>query len=290
MSPPAEKSTAMTDGDFELLHIERDAGVVFATIDAPPINVMTPALFRELAKFSVHVADDDSVRVVVLRSDNPDFFIAHFDVTAILGYPTDGPAERPTEHVGFHAMCETYRTMPKATIVEIGGRVGGGGSELSMSCDMRFGALDRTVINQMEVPIGILPGGTGTQRLPRLVGRGRAMEVILGGVDLDARRAEHWGYLNRALPADELRPFVTDLAYRIAKFPPQAVALAKQAVNAADELPLREGMFEERYLFQRLLRTPQAQPAMEQFLELGGQTRDGEMRVGDLVADISTDG
>jgi len=140
----------MTDSDFELLRIERDAGVVFATIDAPPINVMTPALFRELAKFSVHVADDDSVRVVVLRSDNPDFFIAHFDVTAILGYPTDGPAERPTEHVGFHAMCETYRTMPKATIVEIGGRVGGGGSELSMSCDMRFGALDRTVINQIS--------------------------------------------------------------------------------------------------------------------------------------------
>ena len=168
----------MTDDDFELLVIERDAGVVFATIDAPPINVMTPALFRELAKFSVHVADDDSVRVVVLRSDNPDFFIAHFDVTAILGYPTDGPAERPTEHVGFHAMCETYRTMPKATIVEIGGRVGGGGSELSMSCDMRVGALDRTVINQMEVPIGILPGGTGTQRLPRLVGRGRAMERV----------------------------------------------------------------------------------------------------------------
>ena len=280
----------MTDDDFELLGIERDAGVVFATIDAPPINVMTPALFRELAKFSVHVSDDDSIRVVVLRSDNPDFFIAHFDVTAILSFPIDGPAERPTEHVGFHDMCERYRTMPKATIVEIGGRVGGGGSELSMSCDMRFGALDRTVINQMEVPIGILPGGTGTQRLPRLVGRGRAMEVILGGVDLDARTAEQWGYLNRALPADELRPFVTELAHRIARFPPEAVALAKQSVNAADELPLREGLFEERYLFQRLLRTPQAKPAMEQFLELGGQTREGEMRVADLVADIRTEG
>ena len=208
MSSPSQ----ITDDNFALLHIERDAGVVFATIDAPPINVMTPALFRELAKFSAHVADDASVRVVVLRSDNPDFFIAHFDVEAILGFPTEGPAERPTELGGFHAMCERYRTMGKATIVEIGGRVGGGGSELSMSCDMRFGAIDRTFINQMEVPIGILPGGTGTQRLPRLVGRGRAMEVILGGVDLDARTAEQWGYLNRALPADELRPFVTELA------------------------------------------------------------------------------
>ena len=279
----------MTDDDFELLRIERDAGVTFATIDAPPINVMTPPLFRELAKFSAHVADDDTVRVVVLRSDNPDFFIAHFDVEAILSFPAEGAAERPTELGGFHAMCERYRTMPKATIVEIGGRVGGGGSELSMSCDMRFGALDRTVINQMEVPIGILPGGTGTQRLPRLVGRGRAMEVILGGVDLDARTAEQWGYLNRALPADELRPFVNELAYRIAKFPPQAVALAKQATNAADELPLREGLLEEQYLFQRLMRTPEARPAMEQFLEFGGQTRDGEMRVAELVAEIRTD-
>ena len=279
----------ITDDDFELLRIERDAGVVFATIDAPPINVMTLPLFRELAKFSAHVADDDSVRVVVLRSDNPDFFIAHFDVEAILGFPSEGTAERPTELGGFHAVCERYRTMPKATIVEIGGRVGGGGSELSMSCDMRFGALDRTVINQMEVPIGILPGGTGTQRLPRLVGRGRAMEVILGGVDLDARTAEQWGYLNRALPADELRPFVTELAYRIAKFPPQAVALAKQATNAADELPLREGLFEEQYLFQQLMRTPEARPAMEQFLALGGQTRYGELRVAELVAEISTD-
>ena len=285
MSTPAQ----MTDDDFVLLHIERDAGVAFATIDAPPINVMTPALFRELAKFSTHVADDDSVRVVVLRSDNPDFFIAHFDVTAILGYPTDGEAERPTEHAGFHDMCERYRTMAKATIVEIGGRVGGGGSELSMSCDMRFGAIDRTVINQMEVPIGILPGGTGTQRLPRLVGRGRAMEVIRRR-RLDARRPRQVGYLKPAAAsrrAGGLRDW-RGLPHR--EVPAPCGRAAKQAVNAADELPLREGLFEERYLFQRLLRTPQAMPAMEQFIELGGQTREGEMRVADLTGEISTEG
>ena len=109
--------------------------------------------------------------------------------------------------------------MPKATIAEINGRVGGGGSELASSCDMRFGAIGRTIVNQMEVPLGIIPGGTGTQRLPRLVGRGRAMEIILGGVDIDAVTAERWGYLNRALPPDELRPFVDSLAHRIARFP-----------------------------------------------------------------------
>ena len=175
-------STYLADSDFELLLIERTDGVAFVTVNAPPMNVMTPPLFRELAKFGAQAAEDDSVRVVVLRSDDPDFFIAHFDVSAILEFPVEGPAEKPEKLEGFHLMCETYRTMPKVTIVEIGGRVGGGGSELSMSCDMRFGALGKTVINQMEVPIGILPGGTGTQRLPRLVGRGRAMEIVLGGV------------------------------------------------------------------------------------------------------------
>ncbi|MDG2111034.1 MAG: enoyl-CoA hydratase/isomerase family protein [Actinomycetota bacterium] len=280
-------SAPMTDADFELLHIERDRGVAFATIDAPPINVMTAALFRELAKFGDMVGSDESVRAVVLRSDDPDFFIAHFDVSSIVEFPTEGEAQRPTEIGGFHGMCENYRRMPKATIVEIGGRVGGGGSELSMSCDMRFGALEKMKINQMEVPLGILPGGTGTQRLPRLLGRGRAMEIVLGGVDIDARTAEAWGYLNRALPADELRPFVNDLAYRIASFPPKAVALAKEAVNNAIDLPLEEGLLEEQYLFQQLLRTPEAQPTMRRFLDMGGQTREGEMRMGELAAEMN---
>ena len=129
-------STHLNDEDFELLTITRDRGVAFASISAPPMNVMTPSLFRELAKFGAQIAEDDSCRVVVLRSDDPDFFIAHFDVSAILNFPVEGPAERPEQLEGFHLMCETFRTMPKATIAEIGGRIGGGGSELSMSCDM----------------------------------------------------------------------------------------------------------------------------------------------------------
>ena len=176
--------------------------------------------------------------------------------------------------------------MPKATIAEINGRVGGGGSELASSCDMRFGAIGRTVVNQMEVPLGILPGGTGTQRLPRLVGRGRAMEIILGGVDIDAVTAERWGYLNRALPPGELTPFVDALARRIAGFPANAIALAKESVLNAERLPLSEGLAEESLLFQRTLRDPEAQAAMRRFLELGGQTRDAELRMGDLATEI----
>ncbi len=272
---------------FEHLSVALEDGVAFATISAPPINVMTLGLFGDLAGFGQQVAVDDSVRAVVLRSDDPDFFIAHFDVSAILQFPTDGTARR-AERVDanvFHAMCETYRTMPKATIAEIGGRVGGGGSELSLSCDMRFGALGKTIVNQPEVALGILPGGSGTQRLPRLIGRGRALEVILGCDDVDAETAERWGYLNRALPETGLRPFVTRLAKRIARFPARAIADAKASTLGA-ETALETGLIEEAYLFQGLIRTGEAQHAMQRFMESGGQTREGELRLADLCMEI----
>jgi enoyl-CoA hydratase/carnithine racemase len=268
---------------FNLLQVEIEDGVAFATIDAPPMNVMVRDLFAQLAKFANAVAEDDNVRCVVLRSDDPDFFIAHFDVSLISTFPHDTPAEKATELSGFHLMCETYRTMPKATIAEIAGRVGGGGNELAMSCDMRFGAIGKTIINQMEVPLGILPGGTGTQRLPRLVGRGRAMEIILGGVDVDAETAADWGLLNRALPPEELRPHVTALAKRIASYPPVAVAAAKASVANTDTMSLHDGLLEEAFLFQQTLRDPEAQRRMKKFIEVGGQTRDGEKNLLDTV-------
>ena len=273
--------------EYERLQLRFEHGVAFTTIASPPLNVMTLPLFGELARFSLEVAADEAVRAVVLRSDDPDFWIAHFDVEAILQFPVDAPAERAAEvdDNPFHAMCERFRRMPKAVIAEIGGRVGGGGSELAMSCDMRFGARGRTVINQPEVALGILPGGTGTQRLPRLVGRGRALEVILGCDDLDAESAERFGWLNRALAPDELRPFVTRLARRIATFPAGAVAAAKRAVLAA-EPDWTEGLLDESFGFQQLLRTPEAQRAMRRFLERGGQTREGERRLGALCTEL----
>ena len=273
--------------EYERLRLRFEHGVAFTTIASPPLNVMTLPLFGELARFSLEVAADEAVRAVVLRSDDPDFWIAHFDVEAILQFPVDAPAERAAEvdDNPFHAMCERFRRMPKAVIAEIGGRVGGGGSELAMSCDMRFGARGRTVVNQPEVALGILPGGTGTQRLPRLVGRGRALEVILGCDDLDAESAERFGWLNRALAPDELRPFVTRLARRIATFPAGAVAAAKRAVLAA-EPDWTEGLLDESFGFQQLLRTPEAQRAMRRFLERGGQTREGERRLGALCTEL----
>ena len=277
----------MDIASYQLLRIERRGKVIVATIDNPPINLLTLPLFGELARLSSELEADPDSLVFILRSANPDFFIAHFDVEAILRFPVDAPATRKgAANNTYHAMCERFRTMNKITIAQIEGRVGGGGSELAMSFDMRFGVAGKSIVNQMEVPIGILPGGSGTQRLPRLIGRARALEVIAGGIDLDAETGEHWGYFNRVFAAPEIGPYVDNLAARIASFPPDAVRLAKQAVDAAD-WPLAEGLQEESYLFQRLLRTENAQRNMKKFLEAGGQTREGELKVAELSASVA---
>ena len=267
---------------YKLIRIANEGRIVTATVDAPPINIITLDLYAELARLAQELADDDGALVFVLKSADPDFFLAHFDVAAILAFPTDQPATRDAwDRNAYHVMCERFRTMDKVTIAQIEGRVGGGGSEISMSFDMRFGVKGKTIINQMEIPLGILPGGTGTQRMPRLIGRHRALEVILGGIDLDAETAERWGYLNRALASDEIGPYVDALARRIASFPVEAVRLAKESVNSADK-PLTEGLADESYLFQRLTRTDSAKRNMTRFLEIGGQTRAGELRVAEL--------
>ena len=272
--------------DYPHLTVTVRDGVATVLIDNPPINLMTSGLFRSLAKVSVDLSKDDEVRVVVLRSANPEFFIAHFDVTAILEFPTNGEAVEEPELGGFDRMCEAYRTMDKVTIVELRGRVGGGGAELSSACDMRFGDLETFQWNQMEVPLGILPGGGGTQRIPRLIGIGRAMEVVLGADDVDAETAERWGFLNRAMSGDSLSAYVDALATRIASFPSAAVREAKRAVNASVERSLDEGLKYESYLFQVLLRDVDAQPSMRQYLDAGGQTRDVELRIGSVMGEL----
>jgi enoyl-CoA hydratase/carnithine racemase len=272
-------------GDLKVMTAQLEGGVVDVVIDNPPINLIDRALFGDLARLPDLVEAEPDARVLVLRSANPDFFIAHYDVELILAAPIDGPAERSSTLNGFHRMCERYRTMAIPTICEIAGRVGGGGAELAASCDMRFGADGATTLCQMEVPLGILPGGTGTQRLPGLVGRGRALEIVLAGDDIDAATLAAWGWLNRALSPDELRSHVAGLAARIASVPPEAVSRAKASVlNAsADPTP---GLVEEAFLFQRTLRTDAAQERMRAFLDRGGQTPDGERRVGALAAEL----
>ncbi len=146
--------------DYKLINVEIDGKAAFATISNPPVNVITLPLLAELEALSHELKADPDLLVVVFKSADPDFFLAHFDVAAIVDRPTDTPARREPQVKAYHAMCERYRTMDKVIIAQIEGRVGGG-SELAASFDMRYGVCGKTKINQMEVPLGILPGGTG---------------------------------------------------------------------------------------------------------------------------------
>lgn len=270
------------------LEVTTRGRVVTVRIDNPPVNVITRELLIDLLKVTEELAADEATTVLVLESANPDFFIAHFDVSLLLAGERSAPDGPPDELNVFDQLCERFRTMPKVTIAKIAGRVGGGGSEISMACDMRYGALGKAIVNQMEVPIGILPGGGGTQRLPRMVGWGRAAEVILGGVDLDAETGERWGYFDRALPPDTLDAFVDDLADRIGSFPPGAVRHAKAAMLAGAPDPT-SGLLAETHHFNQLMATPEAAAAMQRFLDLGGQTVEGELRVAEISAQAARD-
>lgn len=278
-----------TDFEFDKIRVELVDGIVDATIDNGPINLIDRGLFRELRNLPGYVLAHPEARVLRLRSANPQFFLAHFDVELILAsraaVDTAQPVVKPQSLHSFHQMCEEFRQLPVPTICEIGGRVGGGGGELAASCDMRFGAIGQTILCQMEVPLGILPGGSGTQRLPRMVGRGRALEIVLGGDDIDASTLESWGWLNRALAPEALAPFVQSLIERLAALPPDAVRLAKQSVLAATPDPT-PGLLNEAFLFDQTLRYPESKQRMESFLSKGGQTIAGEMRVGDLGAEL----
>lgn len=268
---------------YEKLRFSRSGGVVVVTIANPPLNLIDRPLFRELRRALEQLEQDDEAHVIVLRSGVAGWFIAHYDVSLILD--VQPPVEKRTEPWLFQRMTERLRTMPKATIAVLEGRTGGGGLELAMSCDMRFAA-PQTLLNQPEVALGLLPAGSGSQRLPRLIGRSRAMEVVMGCDDIDAYTAERWGWLNRVLPEDRLWPFVNDLSARIASFPPHARAAAKTAVLRS-EGSLDADLVEEASANDVLMSHPDTQETLRRFLASGGQTVEGERNLGKLLAMIA---
>jgi enoyl-CoA hydratase/carnithine racemase len=261
------------------VRVAADGGVAHVTIDHGAMNLLDAALLEDLDVVSSELAVDGSVRTVVIESANPEFFIAHSDVRGLIGRGTPH-APRRERLSRFAEMTERFRTMPKVTIAVIDGVVRGGGCEFILGLDLRFAARESAVFGFPEVALGIFPGGGGTQRLPALVGRARALELVATADDFDAVTAERYGLINRALPRSELRPFVERLARRIASFAGSGVAYAKTAMAVAEH-GIRDGLLEEHRLFREILDTPEATQTLQDFLAAGGQTPEYELDLGD---------
>jgi enoyl-CoA hydratase/carnithine racemase len=194
------------------LSVSRAGSVSFADIAAPPMNLLGPELVRDLVSLIEQAEADDTVKVVVFRSADPEYFISHVDVTGIAEYRQ--AAARLTGEASIALLFRYLSTSRLITIAQIEGRVRGAGSEFVLACDMRFAARGSSLFGQPEVGFGLVPGAGAMQHLSRLMGRGRALEVMLSGEDYDAELAERYGWINRALPADELGDFVGSLAVR----------------------------------------------------------------------------
>jgi enoyl-CoA hydratase/carnithine racemase len=202
------------------------------TIDNPPLNVMGPEMVREFQKIIDALEADEHVRMVVFDSAVDDFFLNHSDFTAKLEDLTAMPAG-PTGLPPWPDFLVRLTRLPVASIALIRGRATGNGSELALSCDMSFASREKAVISQWEVGVGMVAGGGPMARLPNLIGRNRALEVLLSSDDIRAEQAEAYGYVNRALPDAELDAFVEALATRIAGFDKWAIANTKRLVNTS---------------------------------------------------------
>ena len=271
--------------NFNHLNVYRDGKILYVEIDNPPINLITVPLLFDFINLTKWVEDDDDSTVLVLKSVVDGFFIAHFDVGALL--TMDSNKSRAADSLTtFDELCLRFQTMNKITICVIEGRIGGGGSEIAMSCDLRFAASGTAVMNQMEVPIGIIPGGGGTQRLPALIGYPRALELIVGGLDLDAETGEKWGYFNRSLPKEELDLFITSFLDRVASFNPESVRSAKEALQLS--IPnLVRGLVKENILFNERNNSESGRELMKLFLDLGGQSVLQESRIEEFALEVA---
>src|SRR5262245_2959419 len=206
------------------------------------------------------------LRVVVFESANPGFYLAHFDMSgksAGVGRAV-GPSGLPIPTDAFVRLTQS----PVVSIAKIRGRVRGLGSEFILACDMRFASRENAILGQPEVGAGVVPGGGGTERLPLLVGRGRALEIILGADDLDADTAERYGYVNRAFADRELDSFVDALARRIASFDKRPIATAKNLVNQVS-LPSIDRLLEGRNAFAAALTWPETHRRIQTLFSRG---------------------
>jgi len=204
--------------------------------DNPPLNLMGPEFVLEFRDIMTAIETDEQVKVVVFESAVDGYFLNHSDFTANIADLTGIP-QGPT---GLEAWPDILVRLPRAPVVSIAkirGRATGNGSEIALACDMTFASREKAILSQWEVAVGLVAGGGPMARLPRLIGRGRALEVLLGSDDISGDQAAAYGYVNRALPDAELDGFVDALARRIASFDKWAIANTKRLVNAASLPP-----------------------------------------------------
>jgi enoyl-CoA hydratase/carnithine racemase len=248
--------------------IEETSAYWRAVFDCPPFNIMDGALFEALQALLARMDDSPSLRVIVFESAIPEFYLAHFDLTGKLGNITTsiGPSGLPILIDTFVRLTKS----PVASIAKIRGCVRGASSEFVLACDMRFASRENTSLGQPEVGVGVHPGGGCTERLAPQVGRGRALEIILGANDFDGETAERYGYVNRALPDAELDGFVDTLARRIASFDQRAIAAAKNLVGQVS-LPSADRLLDAFNSFQAALMWPEAQGRIRAVLGRGLQ-------------------
>jgi len=265
-------------------HVE--GPVVFARITAPPMNLLGPALVHDLVSLIRSAEDDASVRVVVFASGDPDYFISHVDLTKVAEYRAEAAAL--TGEPSIASLFRYISTSRLVTIAQIEGRVRGAGSEFALACDMRFAARGRAIFGQFEPSFGQLPGGGAAEYLTRMMGRGRALEVMLSADDYDADLAERYGWVNRTMPADSLAEFVASLAHRIAGFPPAGPNAVKERVNAISLAPI-EDFRHDSDSFGASAKKPETQQLVQLALKHGFQTREGELELGRLVGDLSSE-
>ena len=236
--------------------------------DYPPFNMVDDTMFQSLQDLLARMDDSPTLRVVVFESAIPDFYLAHFDLTGKIGNIMTAVGRS-----GLPILMDTFVRLTKSAVVSIAkirGCVRGVSSEFVLACDMRFASRENTRLGQPEVGVGVHPGGGGAERLPHLVGRGRALEIILSGNDFDGDTAERYGYVNRALADSELDGFVDTLARRIASFDCRALAAAKHLVNQVS-LPSADSLLDALNSFETALTWPETQQRVEALFKRGLQ-------------------
>ena len=258
----------MTEAATPLRVIEETPAYWRVVFDYPPFNVLDATIFEGLQDLLARMEASPSLCVVVFESAIPEFYLSHFDLTGKLGniMTAVGPS-------GLPILIDTFVRLTKSPVVSIAkirGCVRGACSEFVLAGDMRFASRENTRLGQPEVGVGLHPGGGGAERLPHLVGRGRALEIILGGNDFDGDTAERYGYVNRALPDAELDGFVDSLARRIGSFDRRAIAAAKNLVNEVS-LPSADRLLDAFTSFGAALTWPEAQRRIRAVLERGLQ-------------------